>query len=617
MPPIFTPSRLAVAVLSLTLLSFLYTLGFPSPLAQPSQPIIDHYDHKNVHSEPIIPAPWIPTPTSHATAHATLAAATHGDRPEENDEHRWDDKTKAAGSPEATETGLAEFEKDGGRWEDKGKLKEGETAAEKENVSATRTASTDPTDASGAPSAASASNATAPAAVPTEAVPSTKFCKDVHNAPNVMVVLRTSKAEIFEKLPAQLKGLLSCVPNFAIFSDHAGSIDGIPVHNALEDIGSETKRQHDEFHEYQLMHADGEHKPDPGKTKTLDKWKFLPMVYKAYHLKPDAKLYIFIEADTSLSWTNVLQWASRLDYRIPYYSGAPTFINSVQLAQRGSGIMLSQGAMQLYTKSYDELYANKWEVALRTGCCGDLALAQALSDAHVEFYSSWPLMQGEHPASLDYTRRHWCAPAISWHHTNADSLAAIWSSQTNWTAEHGWDKPYLYRDAFQAFVAPHLEATKEKWDNFAQDTKIVAPQGRQKQIKEEKEKAAEAPKQADTKPAMGAPFPDPPSTKHPRGLSFRNENKKEEIDWDKLATTFKDAADSPSACQNACELVEDCLQWRYKADADGECHLGKVVRLGKQLTDQDEKWTSGWMVDRIGETHERWKCSQVTWRFYQ
>jgi hypothetical protein len=612
--PVITPSRLAIAVLSLTLLSFLYTLGFPSPLAQPSQPIIDHYDHKNVHSEPIIPAPWISSPTVHATAHATPAAATHGDRPkEEEDEHRWDDSAKpAAGSPGPTGTGVAEFEKDGGRWEDKDKLKEGE----KKEVSATPTASTPPTDASPAPSAASATIATAPASVPTDAaVPSAKFCKDVHNAPNVMVVVRTSKAEIFEKLPTQLQSLLSCVPNFAIFSDHAGSIDGIPVYNALEDIGSETKRQHEEFREYQLIHADSEHKPDPGKTKTLDKWKFLPMVYKAYHLKPDAKFFIFIEADTSLSWTNVLQWAGRLDYRIPYYSGAPTFIHSVQLAQRGSGILLSQGAMQRYAKSYDELYADKWEVGLRTGCCGDLALAQALGDAHVEFYSSWPLMQGEHPASLDYTRRHWCAPAISWHHTGSATLDQIWDIQTNWTATHGWDKPFLYRDAFQSFVAPHMEAQKENWDNLSQDTKIMAPAGRQAKLKEEAEAAKNAPAGMEA-----APFPDPPLKHSARGLLSTKDDKKDkdkEIDWDKLAATFKDAADSASTCQQSCELIDDCLQWRYKADGDGECHLGKVMRLGRKVGENEGKWTSGWLGERIEKVKEEWRCKEVKWRFYQ
>ena len=622
--PMLTPSRIAIVVLSLSLFSFLWTLGFPSQLAQPTQPIVDHYDHKNVHSDPIIPAPSIATPTRHAT-HAT--PTIHGERPEGEDDHRWDDATKVAGQtflPGPTETGIAEYEEDGGRWEDGDTLKEGGKEGEKQEAGATSIPTTLLTHAIPAPSGVNATNATIPAGTPTDSPANThnsKFCKDVRGAPHVMVILRTSKAEIFKKLPAHIQGLLSCVPNFAIFSDHSGEIDGIPVHNALENIGSEAKRTHDEFREYQIMHADGEHKPDAGKTKSLDKWKFLPMVYKAYKLKPGAKFFVFIEADTSLSWTNILQWVHRLDYRIPYYSGSPAFIDSVQLAQRGSGIMLSQGALRRFAKSYDELYTSKWEAEVGKGCCGDLALARALGDAHVEFYSSWPLMQSEHPASLDYTKKHWCAPAVSWHHTNSEVLDEIWSSQKNWTAKNGWDKPYLYRDAFQSFVTPHMEAKKEKWDNLSQDTKIVAPQGRQQQLKEEEErskkhKEEESDKKDADRPKPSLQFADPPSNR--RSLfPNRESDKPKELDWDKLAETFNDAADSAERCQKSCEQIEDCLQWRYKALGDGECHLGKVLRLGKKTTESDEPWTSGWMIERVGKVTEGWACKEVNWKFYQ
>ncbi|KAF2029877.1 hypothetical protein EK21DRAFT_66978 [Setomelanomma holmii] len=597
--PMLTPSRVAIVVLCLSLVSFLL-LGYPSQFAQPSQPIIDHYDHKNVHSEPIIPAPSIPTPTRHAT-HATPTA--HGDRPEGEDDHRWDDATKVAVQtflPGPTETGIVEFEKDGGRWEDEEKQKEGENAI-------------------------NATNATALLSTPTEAASSTHksaFCHDVRGALSVMVILRTSKVDIAGQLPAQIKTLLACVPNFAIFSDHKGEIDGIPVQNALESISGDTKRAHEEFNEYQLMHADPVYKPDGGKTKNLDKWKFLPMVYKAYKLKPDAKFYYFIEADTSLSWTNVLQWMNRLDYRIPYYSGSPTFINSIQLAQRGSGIMMSQGAMRRYAKSYDELYESKWEVELGKGCCGDLALAQALSDAHVEFYSSWPLMQSEQPASLDYTRKHWCVPAVSWHHIDARVLEDIFLAQKNWTAKHGWDKPYLYRDAFESFVQPHISTKKEKWDNLSQDTKIVAPQGRQQQLKDEEERSRKHKDAQDAKKeserlnniAMSASqFSDSP--KAPQ--QHKRDDKPKEIDWDKLTETFKDAADSADKCQKSCEQIEDCLQWRYKALGDGECHLGKVLRLGKVVGEGDEPWSSGWMLQRVEGVKKEWECKEVKWNFYQ
>lgn len=571
--PILTPSRVAIILLTLSLVSFLWTWGFPQQLGQRPLPIIDHYDHKNVHSEPIIPAPSLPSPSKHTVA---PTPTFHGDRPGEDDDHRWDDAT------------------------------------------------TLPTEAVPYPTGANATHATVPASTPTSAPSDThnKFCKDVHGAPHVMVVLRTSKAELAEKLPAQLQGLLSCVPHFAIFSDHAGDMDGIPVYDALESIGSETKRVRDEFGEYQLMLADAKHTPDAGKSQELDKWKFLPMVYKAYKMKPDAKFYVFIEPDTSLSWTNLLQWLNRLDYRIPYYAGSPSFINGVQIAQRGSGIMLSQGALRRYANSYDDLYASKWEVVLRTGCCGDLALAQALGDAHVEFYSSWPLMQGEAPAALDYTKRHWCAPAVTWHHTDGAALLDIWSVHKNWTAKHGWETPYLYRDAFESFVAPHIEAKKARWDNLSQDTKIVAPAGRQEQLKEEAERDRQDAQDPAASGAVNPPTPpkqfsDPPSLASRTFPWLRNDGP-QEVDWDKLAETFKDAGDSPEQCQKSCEAVEDCLQWRYASNkGDGECHLGKVLRLGRKTVEGDDKWTSGWVVGRVESVKAEWACKKVAWEFYQ
>jgi hypothetical protein len=603
--PMLTPSRLAIAVLSLSLLSFLWTFGFPSQLAQPSRPVIDHYDHKNVHSEPIIPAPSIPEPTGHAI----LATPTGLE-----DDQRWNDETKVAGEKGPKETGITEYEEDGGRWEDKEKLKDGQKAG------TTLGPTTLSTAVVAIPSGLNATNEVMPAKTSINMPLNTaisKFCKDVHGAPNVMVIFRTSKAEITEKLPAHIKGLLTCVPNFAIFSDHAGEIEGITVHNALDSIGSETKRTHDEFREYQIIHADSEHKPDKGKTKNLDKWKFLPMVYKAYHLNPSARFYVFIEADTSLSWTNLLQWVDRLDYRIPYYSGAPTILNSIHLAQRGAGILLSQGALRRYAKSYDELYTSKWEPALGKGCCGDLALATALADAHVEFYASWPLLQAETPASLDFTQKNWCVPAVSWHHTNGALLEDLWTAQKNWTATHGWSTPFLFRDAFDMFVMPHIEADKNAWDNLAQDAKVVAPAGRQKELKDDEERRKKQKEEQDDKKKGSimpgtTQFPDPP---HHRRDDPNPPPK--ELDWDKLAATYPDAANSPSACARTCELARECVQWRYKDAGDGECHLGKVLRLGREAGEKDEKWSSGWMVERVEETVKGWECKGVKWEFYQ
>lgn len=657
--PLITPSRLAIIIVSFSLLTFFWTFGLPQQAPpQPATPVIDHYDHKNVHTEPIIPPPVIETP------HATSSPIAHGDHPKETDDHRWEDKGAQGGKGQATpsaptETGVAEYEKDGGRWEDKEKLKGGDKSGSMSGsgaMAAPTTLATEAIPASKSPIAAKpdvAPTKPAEAALPTHAVE--KFCSDADGAKDVMVILRTSKTEI-EKLNSQLSNLLACVPAFAIFSDHAGEFQGHKVHDALDSISHEVKFKHKEFQEYQLMHADAEHKPDVKKLEELDKWKFLPMVYKAYHMNPSARFFVFIEADTSLSWTNLLQWLNRLDYRIPYYSGAPYYIAGTQVAQRGAGIMMSQGALRRYSKSYDELYTTKWEPDNGKQCCGDLMLAKALGDAHVEFYASWPLLQSEQPSTLDYTRKHWCAPAVSWNHLGGDQLTRQWDIEKKWTAANGWKKPYLYRDAYHDSVEPHIETQKVGWDNLSQDTKIVAPEGRRQKLKDdaakkekekeeqdttkqEKEPKEEDKTQQDHKkepPKLNldtAPPPDSRVFQEAGALPTSNsisrredkkddkkgkdmkEDKKEPPNWDKLAEKYPDAADSSERCQAVCSEVEDCLQWRYTAKGDGECHLSKVIRLGGKVGEGE--WTSGWEVERIKGVKKEWECKEVKWRFYQ
>ncbi|KAJ4321382.1 hypothetical protein N0V94_002919 [Neodidymelliopsis sp. IMI 364377] len=638
--PHFTPSRIVVVVLTFSLLSFLWTFGLPRQLAEPSLPIIEHpADQVKVH-DPIAPAPVIAT--SHAISSTIVPTPTlHGDQPKQEDDHRWDDKTKEGGyggehtslsGPE--ETGAVGHDDEGGRWNDKEQNRESSKAADKNYASVSDKPTTLLIETSPAPTIANvtsttaASSSTVAQSLPSVA-PVLGFCRDVRNAANVMVIVKTSKAEIHDKLSAHLSGLLSCVPNFAIFSDHAGEIDGIPVHDALQDISSAAKSSHDEFSEYKTIKADPEYKPDEKKIKELDKWKILPMVYKAYQMNPHARFYAFIEADTGLSWSNLLQWADRLDYRIPYYSGAQSFVNHVQFAQRGPGILLSQGALRRYAKSYDEHYASKWEARVGKECCGDMVLATALTDSQVELYTSWPLIQGEQPHTLDYSLKQWCAPAVTWHHMDNESLSKSWDLQKKWTDVHGWQKPYLYQDAFDEYVRPHLVTQIEGWDNLASDTMIVAPEGRQKQMKgdaerqakEKLEKAAESTRlhRRDDKKDEGKGDKKDEAKDGKKEGDKPEEDPKETIDWKAIGTMVKDGADDPESCKKVCTEVEDCLQWRYTTKGDGECHLSKVIKLGAKVEqkDKDPQWTSGWMVERIKDTVKEWDCKEVNWKFYQ
>lgn len=621
MRSLFTPSRIIVLIVTFSLISFIWTYGLPSQLAEPSTPIIHHpADEAKLH-DPIAPAPV--AHTSHAApAKGDPTSTLHVARPSEEADHRWDDQTKKPGhvggqtplhGPE--ETGAAGHDDDGGRWNDKEKIEKSGKATSHFGSSATPEPK---------PESLSRANTTTATASPTSftpyvhtAAPVKGFCKDVHRAQDVMVVVKTSKAEIFDKLSGHLSGLLSCVPNFAIFSDHAGTIDGITVHDALRAVSSETQEQNAEFREYKIIKEDPEYKPDAKKTKELDKWKILTMVYDAYTMNPHARFYAFIEADTGLSWTNLLQWVDRLDYRIPYYSGAQSFINHVQFAQRGSGILLSQGALRQYARAYEERWESKWEKRISKECCGDYILATALNDAHVELYTSWPLMQGEQPTTLDYTPKQWCAPAVSWHHMDNDALSKNWDFQTKWTKKNGWGRPYLYRDAYEEYVLPHLKAQVEDWDNLSSDTKIIASEAHEKTEGEKGDDARIA------KEKLEKAATPPPHRRDTKNENKKDDKKKEDAkkgtDWAAIGKMVKDGADSASNCQKVCTEVDDCLQWRYTTQNGGECHLSKVIKLGKAVEKKEgaSQWVSGWLVERIKETTGKWVCKEVNWKFYQ
>ncbi|KAF3032431.1 hypothetical protein E8E12_002492 [Didymella heteroderae] len=634
MRSLFTPSRVIVVIITFSLVSFLWTFGLPRQLAEPSSPIIKHpADEAKLH-DPIAPTPIVHI--SHATVpKAKPTPPSHEDRPKESADHRWDDKTRKAGHsagktplPGPQSSGAAGHNDDGGRWEDKERSKAGGKTLGVVSASVSPEPILELISSTNTTTATATPVSTAPPYRHT-AAPVKGFCKDVKNAQDVMVIVKTSKAEAYDKLSGHLQGLLSCVPNFAIFSDHDGEIDGIPIHDALHEINSETKQNNGEFREYMIIQADPEYKPDAKKTKDLDKWKILPMVYKAYQMNPHARFYAFIEADTGLSWTNLLQWVARLDYRIPYYSGAQTFINHVQFAQRGPGILLSQGAMRRYAKSYEERWSTEWQKRIGKECCGDYILATALNDAHVELYTSWPLMQGEQPNTLDYTSKQWCAPAITWHNMDDAALSKSWELQKKWTDKHGWEKPYLHKDAFEEYVLPHITMQLDNWDNLGSDTKIIANEGRQKELKggkdderaakEKLEKAASSSSyKRDEKSGLKTDNGKDTSKDH-QNDDKKEEEAKETIDWAAIGTMVKDGADNPKSCAHVCQEVDDCLQWRYTNKGDGECHLSKVIKLGRKTENKGDSqvWTSGWMVDRIKETTKKWECKEVAWRFYQ
>ncbi|OXV09076.1 hypothetical protein Egran_03161 [Elaphomyces granulatus] len=76
------------------------------------------------------------------------------------------------------------------------------------------------------------------------------------------------------------------------------------------------------------------------------------MVDKARQVRPDAKWYVFMEADMYLIWPNLVAWLARQDSKKPRYFDNPVQISDVIFAHGGPGIVLSSPAMQLVSDRY-------------------------------------------------------------------------------------------------------------------------------------------------------------------------------------------------------------------------------------------------------------------------
>lgn len=305
----------------------------------------------------------------------------------------------------------------------------------------------------------------------------------------------------------------------------------------------------------------------------LDKWKFLPMLFEAFEDAPShIKWFVMMEADTSLSWTNLLQWLKTMDPDVPYYLGSQNFIGDTAFAHGGSGIAISrQAAIQLQAQRDEEgkeAYNKRWEDITSTSCCGDEIVARALLEASVPMTMAWPLIQGETVSTVDFTDNHWCSPPITWHHVSPIEIDALWQFEADWVDDHGWDTPYLYRDVFASFIDRHISVNRYAWNNLSQDKKLVAP-------------------------------------------SIATS---EDLDFTSLSELEQNAVKSVSACEEACtrQPDESCLQWMF---TPGRCYLGDVVRFGKTDEKGGTTWISGWIPERVKSYKEELgSCSVVNWR---
>ncbi|KAK3068158.1 hypothetical protein LTR53_014493 [Teratosphaeriaceae sp. CCFEE 6253] len=414
----------------------------------------------------------------------------------------------------------------------------------------------------------------------TAATPSTQqACAEVPGADNVLVLLKTGATELYQKLPTHFVTTFTCVPHFMIFSDLAQDFADYPIHSAIAPVSQHFREHHEDFELYRKLQQYQREGQDMSRLKgdggwNLDKWKFLPMLFQAFESAGDDIHWFFVmEADTSVSWTNLLQWLKTMDHTEPFYLGAQNVIGDTTFAHGGSGVVVSRKTADLMLARRNKLgkvvYDEQWEELTSTSCCGDEVIARAFLEVGVELTPAWPLIQGETVSSIDWTDNHWCTPAVTWHHVTPIEVDALFQFQSEWVADHDWNTPYLFSDVFDHFIARHVAVNRTSWNNLSQDQKFVSAK------------------------LAGA----------------------DDRDYEKLERYEQAATESAEACAQACERKEvfECVQWMF---TPGRCHLGKDIRFGRsdEREEGEEHWTSGWSQERLVMWREKFEgCKKVRW----
>lgn len=412
---------------------------------------------------------------------------------------------------------------------------------------------------------------------------STLYCPQNPIAKDVLVVLRTGATEVLEKLPVHFDTTLRCIPNYAIYSDYEENVKGHHIHDVFDELSQDLKESVPDFELYRRLKVkgreglsiDGTEHGGSGPAGSLgnpgwklDKFKFLPMIDKALRHRPQAKWFVFIEMDTYLMWSNLLDYLSKFDAEIPYYIGKQMYIGEVLFAHGGSGFVLSAAAMRAVTEhwrvhmaEYNQYTIEQW--------AGDMVLGKVLKDALVPLHWAFPHFQGDPVSTLDHNitkinRQPWCYPAITYHHMPEEEIRSLWEFEQEWQRTHPSDVPLRHANVFKGYIHPYLSKERKEWDNYS-----VNPEFSE--------------------------------------IAFRN----------------GEAHHSFEACRSACESNDTCMQFSYRAS---RCSVSSEVRLGRRATFQcleystaaskcdkmNEKMkdtedgsldavSSGWMMERLAK----------------
>lgn len=252
---------------------------------------------------------------------------------------------------------------------------------------------------------------------------------------DLLVTVKTGASVLYQRALVHLDTTLHCVPHTLVVSDMDVDVGRVHAVDVIKDLGDPKQtlrlQDYEAYREQQDLarnHRNMDRIVANHDAWDLDKYKFIPMLYRAWKAKqPDTKWFVFMEADTLIEWDNLRVFLDRHDAREELYLGAPVWINDEILAHGGSGFILSLAAMDTAVGSNPEAWLQSWGPRAQDECCGDYLLARALKSFNITLTGAWPLVQGDPPQLAPVLPEFWCRPVVTMHHVSTQQIADIWS----------------------------------------------------------------------------------------------------------------------------------------------------------------------------------------------
>lgn len=254
---------------------------------------------------------------------------------------------------------------------------------------------------------------------------------------DIQIVLKTGAGDA-AKNKAHLATVTSCITNLIVVSDHEEKIGDRQVIDILAELPASYAVNNTDFQayaEHKKAQAEGETVNYSREGWRLDRFKFLPMVDKAYATNPKAKWFVFLESDVYFFWDTLFRLLDQLDPTELHYMGSPApGANDLRFAYGGAGFVLSQGLMKklippktVATEGLDTRLSVRYEDWVKEDCCGDAVLGYAIYNATgVKLEALYPTFAGDELKKMVVDKERWCVPLLSIHRVQPEQMEGIW-----------------------------------------------------------------------------------------------------------------------------------------------------------------------------------------------